>query len=91
MCVSCSTAATADHDGPTLEDKLAKSDPEFLQFLKDEGSNDMLGWTADDLGASSSDEADNDNSTFQSSASVNTFLQLSYMWFWFDLYNMLVY
>jgi len=47
--------------GITLEDKLAKNDPEFLQFLKDEGSNDMLGWTADDLSASSSEEADEDD------------------------------
>ena len=55
----------ADEDsneaGLTLEDKLAKSDPEFLQFLKDEGSSDMLGWAAEDLSASSSDEVDNDD------------------------------
>ena len=55
-------SATTDSagTGPTLEDKLAKSDPEFLQFLKDEGSSDMLGWAADDLSTSSSDEADDD-------------------------------
>jgi len=44
----------------TLEDKLAKSDPEFLEFLKDEGSAEMLGWAADDLSASSTDESDDD-------------------------------
>jgi len=61
---SAAAAAAADDDsdaaGMTLEDRLAKSDPEFLQFLKDEGSSDMLGWAADDLSASSSDEADDD-------------------------------
>ena len=55
----CASAAAAD-TGKTLEEKLAQSDPEFLQFLKDEGSSDMLGWAADDLSTSSSDEADDD-------------------------------
>lgn len=59
---------TGATEGPTLEDKLAKSDPEFVQFLKDEGSSDMLGWTADELSASSSDEADDDNGARRSSA-----------------------
>ena len=70
MFVLCSTAAVDESDGPTLEDKLAKSDPEFLQFLKDEGSSEMLGWAADDLSASSSDEADDADSAQQSSAKV---------------------
>jgi len=68
--VLCRTAAVDENDGPTLEDKLAKSDPEFLQFLKDEGSSEMLGWAADDLSASSSDEADDADSAQQSSAKV---------------------
>jgi len=72
----------------TLEDKLAKSDPEFLQFLKDEGSGDMLGWAADDLSASSSDEAaddeddddedDVDDDAQQSSAKVNVHPRLKF-------------
>jgi len=66
--VLCSTAATDKHDRSTLEDKLAKSDPEFLQFLKDEGSSDMLGWAADELSASSSDDED---SARQPPAQVN--------------------
>jgi len=71
----CRTAASAEHDGPTLEDKLSKSDPEFLQFLKDEGSSDMLGWAADDL-SDSSDEAHDQLSVQQSSAEVNMFIEL---------------
>lgn len=67
----------------TLEDKLAKSDPEFLQFLKDEGSSDMLGWAADDLSASSSDEADDDddddgNTAQQSAQGVMKIFMISY-------------
>jgi len=78
--VHCSATAAADSDGPgmTLEDKLAKSDPEFLQFLKDEGSSDMLGWAADDLSASSSDEADDDDDhAHQSPDEVKHFLWLA--------------
>jgi len=71
---SYSTAACGDHDGPTLEDKLAKSDPEFLQFLKDEGSSDILGSAAAEFSASSSDEADdNDSHVPQSAAKVKVF------------------
>ena len=73
----CSTAA-ADRDGTglmTLENKLAKTDPEFLQFLKDEGSSDMLGWAADDLSASSSDDDDDDDDEAQQSpAKVDFYL-----------------
>jgi len=61
----------------TLEDKLAKSDPEFVQFLKDEGSSDMLGWAADDLSASNSDESDDDDDTQQSADEVQHFLWLA--------------
>ena len=61
MAMAADTGDGNDIAGMTLADKLAKSDPEFLQFLKDEGSSDMLDWAADDLSDSSSDEADDDN------------------------------
>jgi nucleolar complex protein 2 len=43
--------------GETFEDKLARSDPEFLKFLKEEGSSDLLECSADDMSETSSDES----------------------------------
>jgi len=81
VCLHRASAADRDRTGVmTLEEKLAKADPEFLQFLKDEGNRDMLGLAADDLSASSSDDDDDDDDNKdddkaqQSAAKVNFYL-----------------